>query len=77
MALNQELDEAPISVTWLQPTATDNVMVANPLPPATSSPLVGLGNSSVFPVGVHMISYTFFDTSGNSRTCSFSVTIRG
>ena len=56
-----------VSVTWPEPTATDDSgSVA-----LTASHAPG----DVFPIGLTTVVYTFSDTSGNSATCSFNVTI--
>lgn len=56
-----------VSVTWPEPTATDDSgSVA-----LTASHAPG----DVFPIGLTTVVYTFSDASGNSATCSFNVTI--
>ncbi len=56
-------------VEWTAPTATDNCMGVN----VTQSS--GPASGSFLPVGITVITYTATDTSGNSATCTFSITI--
>jgi hypothetical protein len=55
------------TASWTPPTASDNCSVAN----FTSNYAPG----SVFPVGITTVIYTATDPSGNSKTCSFTVTV--
>ena len=62
------LPQSSTSVTWQQPTATDN------------SGIVTLQTNShdsgdTFNVGVTTVSYTFVDSVGNTDTCTFDVEI--
>ncbi|XP_041454248.1 mucin-17-like isoform X7 [Lytechinus variegatus] len=57
-----------VSVTWTEPTATDNSGVV-PTSTSTSSP------GDVFGVGATQVSYTFTDGSGNNAFCIFTVTV--
>ncbi len=51
------------------PNATDNCT------PGSPELLVGLGSGNVFPIGVNIEVYRVSDESGNSSTCSFTVTV--
>jgi len=53
--------------TWQLPTFFDNCS------PATITSTHNSGD--VFPIGTTTVSYTVFDPSGNSATCSFTVTV--
>ncbi|RMH19448.1 MAG: HYR domain-containing protein, partial [Gammaproteobacteria bacterium] len=61
------------AVTWTPPTISDNCPGLTVT--QTSSPTMGLGPSSDFPVGTTTILYTATDASGNTSTCSFTVTV--
>jgi len=54
--------------TWQLPTFFDNCS------PATITSTHNSGD--VFPIGTTTVSYTVFDPSGNSATCSFTVTVQ-
>ncbi|MCC6459239.1 MAG: HYR domain-containing protein [Saprospiraceae bacterium] len=54
-------------VTWTVPTATDNCG----LDTLISSDLPG----TVFSIGIHTVTYTAIDDSGNSSTCAFLVAV--
>ncbi|OWY22348.1 HYR domain-containing protein [Sphingobacteriales bacterium UPWRP_1] len=54
-------------VNWAVPAATDNCAVA--------SLVAGITPGSVFSTGVTTVDYTAQDESGNTSTCSFTVTI--
>ncbi|MBX7093572.1 MAG: HYR domain-containing protein [Flavobacteriales bacterium] len=56
-------------VNWTAPTATDNCTGA------TITQTSGPASGSTFPIGVTNIVYTATDASGNTSTCSFSITI--
>ncbi|NRB36827.1 MAG: HYR domain-containing protein, partial [Rhodobacteraceae bacterium] len=56
-------------VTYATPVGTDNC--ASPVTTMTS----GLVTGSTFPVGVTTVSYEVVDTSGNTSSCSFTVTV--
>jgi hypothetical protein len=63
-------------VTWSPPpTAFDNCSGVTLV--QTSSPTTGLGIGSAFPIGVTTILYIATDASGNTATCSFTVTVNG
>ena len=55
------------SVTWTTPVASDNCAVS------FMSSNFQSGNN--FPVGTTTVTYTAFDASGNSITCSFDITV--
>ena len=58
-----------VSVTWTEPTATDD------------SGSVGLTQTAspgdTFPFGTTEVAYTFSDLTGNSAVCSFNVIVSG
>ena len=56
------------TVTWIEPTATDNSGVVN-LASRSRAP------GSFFVVGSTDVTYRFVDGSGNSATCTFSVSV--
>ncbi|XP_071943766.1 uncharacterized protein [Antedon mediterranea] len=56
------------SVSWTEPTATDNVGVFNET--STHSP------GDVFEIGTFTVTYTVFDVFGLSSTCRFNVTVQ-
>jgi hypothetical protein len=55
--------------TWTEPVGTDNC------PGTTTTQTAGLVNGSVFPVGTTTVTYMARDASGNTASCSFSVTV--
>ncbi len=57
-----------MSVTWVEPTATDNSGI---IPTVTQSHHPG----DRFPVGITQVTYVFTDAAGNQATCMFTVTI--
>lgn len=59
--------------SWTAPTAMDNC--GTPSVSLTSSPTVGLGIGSCFPVGITTLTYKATDAKGNSSTCYFTVTV--
>ena len=68
IAITIPLDMTSMSVTWTEPTATDNSGVT---PTVTQSHQPG----DSFPVGTTQVTYTFTDMAGNEAKCSFTVTI--
>ena len=58
------------TVTWAEPTATDNCTAAVDLV-WTKSKLPG----SIFPLGVTTVTYEVHDIEGNETTCTFTVTV--
>lgn len=55
------------AVTWIPPTATDNLGV-----PAVSS---NFPSGSSFPIGTTLVTYTAIDNFGNDASCSFNVVV--
>ena len=64
--INSEVGVCNAIVTWVEPTATDNCNIT-----FTSTHQPG----DTFPVGVTTVIYTAVDSSGNSVTCEFDVTV--
>ncbi len=56
-------------ITWAMPTATDNCGGV------TVTQIAGLPSGSAYPVGVSTITLRATDASGNSTTCSFTITV--
>ncbi len=67
--LNTDPGECGALVTYSTPEGTDNC------PGATTVLTEGLASGSLFPVGTTLVGYTVTDLSGNTATCSFSVTV--
>ncbi|XP_072169503.1 uncharacterized protein [Diadema setosum] len=63
-----ELGTSSIVVTWIEPTATDNSGVAN-IQSRTSN------SGDRFSPGTTDVIYTFVDGSGNTASCTFTVTV--
>jgi HYR domain/Immunoglobulin domain/FIMAH domain len=57
-------------VTYTAPVGVDNC------PGAMTTRTAGLASGSVFPIGTTTVTYTVTDTSGNSASCSFTVTVK-
>ncbi len=57
------------AVSWTPPVPTDN---CSPPPPTATTPFPP---GTLFSKGVHTIVYTAVDASGNSKNCSFTVTV--
>jgi hypothetical protein len=57
-------------VTYATPVGMDNC------PGATTTRTAGLASGAVFPIGTTTVTYTVTDTSGNSASCSFTVTVK-
>jgi len=57
-------------VTYTAPIGTDNC------PGATTARTAGLASGSVFPIGTTTVTYTVTDASGNTASCSFTVTVK-
>jgi CSLREA domain-containing protein len=55
--------------TYTAPVGTDNC------PGVTTSRTAGQASGSVFPIGSSTVTYTATDASGNSTSCSFTVTV--
>lgn len=56
-------------VTYTPPVGTDNC------PDPTTTLTAGLGSGASFPVGTTTVTYLVTDLSGNTATCSFTVTV--
>jgi len=72
----------PASIT-LEPTCPSGAIANYPVPVgtdncagATTSRTAGLASGSVFPIGTTTVAYTVTDHSGNSASCSFTVTVK-
>jgi Ricin-type beta-trefoil lectin domain-like/HYR domain/SdrD B-like domain/Secretion system C-terminal sorting domain len=59
--------------TWVAPTSTDSCSTPSVI--LTSSPTVGLGIGSCFPVGTTILTYTATDIAGNTTICSFKIIV--
>ncbi|MGD1848490.1 MAG: HYR domain-containing protein, partial [Salibacteraceae bacterium] len=57
------------TVTYTAPVGADNC------PGSTTALISGLGSGSLFPIGVTVETYEVTDASGNTDTCSFTVTV--
>ncbi len=57
-------------VSWTEPTADDNCYGA-----VTVTQTAGLPNGSIFPVGTTTVTYTATDSTGQTDSCSFTVTV--
>lgn len=68
ISVNADSGMCSAVVTFSAPTATDNCTF-------TSSQTAGLPSGSAFPVGTTTVTYTATDSSGNSTTCSFDITV--
>lgn len=70
ITVNSVSDNNQVSVTWLEPTATDN---SGQIPTVVSSRSPG----DMFPIGSTVVGYTFVDGNNNPATCTFTVTVIG
>ncbi len=61
------VDQCDTTLTWTAPTATDNC--SQPTLTATFQP------GASFPTGVSVVVYTARDSSNNTSTCTFSITV--
>ena len=64
-----DLDVTSTSVTWNEPTATDESGTVTQVGP-------NFEPGSVFSLGTSKVSYTFLDQFGNTATSQFFVTIQ-
>ena len=65
-----EIGQSSQVVSWTEPYATD------PAGLRSSNPVTQSHNpGQQFQVGTTMISYTFYDSSGNEATCTFAVVV--
>lgn len=62
-------DDCGTVVDYVTPVGEDNC------PGATTAQTEGLGSGSFFPVGTTTETYTITDLSGNTATCSFTITV--
>ena len=62
---------ASAAVTYTLPTATDNCLSPAPAVTRTS----GLASGSLFPKGTNTVVWRAMDGAGNTKTCSFTVTV--
>ena len=67
-AVATEPGDTAALVTWREPTATDSES-----PPVTSTRSHTPGD--IFPPGMTVVTYEFFDAAGNENTCTFIVTV--
>lgn len=68
--VNNEPGKCGAVVTYEVPVGSDNC------PDAVTELTEGLGSGAFFPVGVTTETYTVIDASGNSSSCSFTVTVK-
>ena len=66
---DNDTDNCSAVVNYTAPVGTDNC--TNP----TTNLTTGLGDGGTFAVGTHVETYTVTDASGNTASCSFTVTI--
>ncbi len=62
--------DTSVAVTWIPPTATDNVTPDNQI-----NALRSHEPGDVFNLGQTTVSYIFTDQANNQATCSFTVTV--
>ncbi len=67
IAQNTDVNQCFATVNWVAPTASDNCMI--------SSFTTNKNPGSTFNVGMTTVTYTATDMSGNTKTCSFTVTV--
>lgn len=67
ITVGNDLSTCGATVSWIEPTATDNCSGATIAPSAL--------NGTEFPVGITVVSYTAGDAHGNTNTASFTVTV--
>ena len=65
--VNNDLDQCGATVTWAEPTITDNCLVSSSGP--------DFANGSVFEVGSHVVTYTATDSAGRMSTASFDIVV--
>lgn len=68
IAVVNDVGQCGAVVNWVVPTATDNCSVV-------VTQIQGNPSGSLFPLGTSLIEYTATDPSGNSVSCSFTITI--
>ncbi|MBK9453152.1 MAG: HYR domain-containing protein [Bacteroidetes bacterium] len=69
ISVNTTSGQCTALVTYTAPVGTDNC------PGATTTQTAGLASGATFPVGVTTNTFTVTDASGNTTTCSFTVTV--
>ena len=69
IVVNTDPQRCDAVVTYTPPVGIDND------PGATTVLTAGLGSGATFPLGSSTETYTASDTSGNSATCSFTITV--
>ncbi|XP_072021512.1 hyalin-like [Amphiura filiformis] len=62
-----DLSDDGATVSWIEPSATD--------PSGTPQEMRSHGPSTKFPFGQTLVTYSFLDTSNNTATCNFTVTV--
>ena len=67
ISINTDAGKSYATVSWIEPTANDNVGVTD------FAPDHAIG--SQFPVGITTVTYTATDAAGNTETASFTVTV--
>ncbi len=67
IAQNTDANQCFATVNWVAPTASDNCMI--------SSFTTNKNPGATFNVGMTTVTYTATDMSGNTKTCSFTVTV--
>jgi gliding motility-associated-like protein len=69
MTLTTPDDACERAVSWTPPTVTDGCDAYAIVPQPSTAP------GELFPTGVTLVTYTAKDTTGNTMTCSFTVTV--
>jgi hypothetical protein len=69
IAVDNDAGVCGATVTYATPVGTDNC------PGATTSQTAGLGSGSTFPVGTTTNTFVVTDATGNTASCSFTVTV--
>lgn len=69
IAVTSAANQCGANVTYTTPSASDNCSIAN------VTLVSGLGSGASYPVGVTTNVWSAIDGSGNTRTCSFTVTV--
>ena len=72
---NTDLNQCSAVVAYPNPAATDNCHGMPGCPTVSLILLNGLTSNSVFPIGETTVVWKAADASGNTRTCSFKVTV--
>ena len=69
ITVNNALNVCGKNVAWVTPTRTDNCAGSSLIK------ITGGANGSVFPIGTTLITYVASDPSGNTDTCTFTITV--